>query len=541
MRSFRRIFLVVVLLGIAITLVVILQRRGDHPSIAGAPGTTRHAVDLARTSRQVALADESSASIAVSNDGLLDSEVAQCAQMLKEAADFVSSERNATRPLQAADPNDEQRLSEAQLANAQRRLAASSDPEYFLVAMLLTPPGRPTSNDASAEARLLDFGDRATRSGSKLLAWHALRECAAAKQSCPIAHLEQRLLEADRGNAEAWVLVATMKYERGDAAGALAAMQGAASAPTSTWYWPETIGLIERALAAQTEMPFADRLANAFGAGASALPSQSNVLRMCNAEAPASRAWGDACLAFGTLRAERNETDMARTIAYLLRERVLTARGDRERAAEASTARALFAVERSSSGRALADAMQGLQSVLIEADPGRFRAYLGAIQHFGERAGARMFLRQEVPPLLERAGLLERDGIRECAADLFLGTRPATGSQQARTGDEFYITMRSASEGWSRRIRVGPDGKITLPVDRRAHAAGGNAAQPDVEIAAAGKTAGQLQREIATTLSAQYQAPEVQVSLLSRRSDEELRTEFDNARKEAAERRSQSR
>src|SRR5204863_7982758 len=116
--------------------------------------------------------------------------------------------------------------------------------------------------------KLLNLGERAIGSGSKLLAWHALRACDGAKQSCPIAHLEQRLLEIDRLNAEAWALVATLKYRRGDGAGALAAMQRAARAPASTWYWTETIALIERTLAAQMDMPYSPRMSSAFGTGA---------------------------------------------------------------------------------------------------------------------------------------------------------------------------------------------------------------------------------------------------------------------------------
>jgi hypothetical protein len=68
--------------------------------------------------------------------------------------------------------------------------------------------------------------------------------------------------------------------------------------------------------------------------------------------------------------------------------------------------------------------MQLLQWSLIDTDPLRFHAYLAATWQYGEVAGARMFLRQEVPPLLQRAGLLERDGARECAAQFF-GTQRA--------------------------------------------------------------------------------------------------------------------
>jgi hypothetical protein len=63
----------------------------------------------------------------------------------------------------------------------------------------------------------------------------------------------------------------------------------------------------------------------------------------------------------------------------------------------------------------------------------------------------------------------------------------------------------------------------------------------DSEIVAAGKTTGELQREITTILSKYYRSPAVTLTLFSPGSPEELRLEFDKAQKESAERRSNSR
>ena len=372
-----------------------------------------------------------------------------------------------------------------------------------------------------------------------MLAFHALSACAAAK-SCSLGNLEPRLLEADRQNAEAWALVAMLWYQRGDAGRALAAMQGAAHAPTSTWYWTETISMVERSLAAQSTMPYPRRMGSAFGVGASNLPPLDS-LKMCKEESASSRAWAEACLTFGRMRTELNETEMARSIGYSMRVQALNSLGDKDEAAEASAELVQVRAERGALGQGPAMAMQMLQWDLVETSPAQLHSYLGAVQQFGEVEGRRAYLRREVPPLLERAGLLERDGARECVAQLFVGTRRATAGQQAQVGDELYITVSRPSRGSANMtVRIGPDGRIAAPFFVGSRKADGTAI-PNRDIAAAGKTMVDLQREIVTTLSEYYQSPEVTLTLLAHGSRDELQREFENARKEAAGKRGNSR
>src|SRR5690606_12704681 len=171
-----------------------------------------------------------------------------------------------------------------------------------------------------------------------------------------------------------------LRHRRGDVTGALMAMQGAASAPTSTYYWPETIGLIERALAAQSPMPFFDRFNNAFGsAAAAALPQLSHLSRMCRESAATNRAWGEACLAVGVLQGTRNATMLAGSFSDGLREEALGAMGDVDRAA--AVAQEHERAKARSRAR-LSDtmiAMSTLQSTLMASDPARFHAYLADI------------------------------------------------------------------------------------------------------------------------------------------------------------------
>jgi hypothetical protein len=374
---------------------------------------------------------------------------------------------------------------------------------------------------------LAEFGTRAANSGSPLLAWHALRVCAEAGKACPFADQESRLLEPLQANGEAWVLAATIRYNLGDTVGALSAMQRAVRATTWTWYWPDTIEAVERSLAARTAIPYADRLSTAFGTTAgSGLPSQSNVLKMCKTESPSSLAWGEACLALGTMRAKHPHTESAGASANTLRAEALKALGDMEGAAQAKAEGALYEAARQAGGLELMGATGELHSALIESDPARLRDYLGAIREFGERESVRRFLRQELSPLMEQADAPERD--RECAALLFdsrpdAGPRFATAEDPIKAGDELHINVRSASFRFSATRQIGTDGMFNMPRARPA------------EIAAAGKTSEQLQRDIALALPA-GDRPEVTVIAISPPSSEELRLEFDKARSEAAER-----
>lgn len=541
MHTPRRTVVWLTILSVVIALAVIQQRRADDATVelvdsalyAGANQQVAPAVvpEVAPAAAPAADLTPFSASIT----GPDDETISVCVQTINDAAEFAMMELHAANPIQTSEPSDER--FRAELENLQRSSAASRDPGHLLTAFLLDRPEFRASNDPTSSATLLELGLRAGNSDSPLLAWHALRACLEAEVYCPFPPLEQDLLEADSDNAEAWALMATLRYRRGDVAGALAAMQDAAQASMSTWYLGDTIALVERSLAEQTAITYADRVGLGFGVAASTLPSQSSLLNMCRVESAASRAWAEACLAFGAVRGEHNETTAARSIAYPIREQALTALGDMESAAEVAAESALFNAERTAGGLELTGSRLRVLEVLVTTDPERLHAYLSAIQQFGESEGVRVFLRQELPPLLDRAGLLDRDGARECVAQFFeppaaVGTRSATFQSYRvqdypiQVGDQLQMSVRGQG-ALTTSLRVGPDGKITMP--------------RVLDVEAVGKTTEQLQREITTILSERYQSPEVFVILVSPRTPEELGLEFDNALREATERRDESR
>lgn len=324
------------------------------------------------------------AASAAASDELIES----CAQFVEDATTFLRTERLAP-DVPGNEVLEDVRLSAA-LDRLHRELAGTRDPDLFLADVLLGPGIAWGAITPSDQKQLRDLGERAAEGGSALLAWHALRTCADGGAACPFTHLEERLLAADNQNAEAWVLVATLRYRRGDRAGALAAMRGAASAPTATWYWTETIALLDRSLAARTSLPYRDRVLAAFGAAAArTIPVPAHAQRMCQTESALHRGWAEACLAFGELRLARNEAQLAKSLADPIREHALHAESIQ---------------------------LEELKMALVETGPARLQAYLSHVQQLGELEGARQMLRQELPLVLERAGMMARADAKSCVA-----------------------------------------------------------------------------------------------------------------------------
>lgn len=547
--SLRRVGVIggLVLLAVA-TGMFIWRTVGPQPTAPSADGIALLPVDAARTVRDMTPAAALSPARPADPAMNTGDEAALCARTLSDAQQFALQEQAAAEP--AAPPGRDEQWWRTEVDNLQRRAAGSRDPEIFLASVLLDTPERRVSEDAVARSAMLELGVRASGAGSPLLAWHALRACVEAGASCPYEHSVPSLFEADRQNAESWALLATFRYRRGDVAGALAAMQGAARAPTSSWYWAQTITLVERSLDAATQESLPERMATAFGTGASvALPSQSALLQMCRTESASSRAWGEACLAFGALRGQRADTVAARLFAYSMREQAATALGDTGLAKDVAVERALFEASRIGGRLALPG---DLHTALIMSDPARGRAYLDAIEQSGEIEGSRLFFSQQLPLLLQRAGLLEREGARECMAQFVvprapLGTRAATASHQLQVADEFLVSVRGG-QTLATMVSVRPDGTFMMPLsaaaatgrttaeelERRITASGRSTRPLQQEIVALGKTTEQLQQEIATLLARGERIPEVQVILLAPQSREDLRLQFDSALQEAA-------
>ena len=273
-------------------------------------------------------------------------------------------------------------------------LDPSRNPEHHYAAALLElDAARQTERIAALAAQ---------PTPNVLLAWHALRVCSQPETpaTCELPRLEAQLLALDGENAEAWMRVATNRLARGEDAAALAAVERAAAAAEIRTYRPETIAMIERALAAAGTLAFANRANAAFGAAARNPPGFGDAFVACRDRSPESDAWARACLAYGRLAEQRHDTEIGQRFGLLSQTAAYEALGDAEGR--------LAAEQRLASARAESSASTSprlnVATMLVLSDPARVAAYLESLRRHGER-GARARLRDQVDLILEQEGL----------------------------------------------------------------------------------------------------------------------------------------
>jgi hypothetical protein len=263
--------------------------------------------------------------------------------------------------------------------DARERLLVSRDAEHLAAAALLSRNVRYRVSDIT---RALATGRQ-----NPAVVWTAVQICAAANDQvpCPAQQWEEQLLKLDGENSEVWIHIAARRLERGDARAALDAMQRAASTPESNAYWPDTVELLERGLAAAGGYSFPERAMLAFGVAAANQPDYASQLKMCKAQSEANRAWADACLRYGETAEGRRKTALGQASARTLQIEVLEVVGDAESIAQVR-ARGRRTVA-TTDERRRADA-------LITSGPRPFARFLAKVRESGESAGVAYMLEE---------------------------------------------------------------------------------------------------------------------------------------------------
>ena len=265
------------------------------------------------------------------------------------------------------------------IAEARERLLASRDSEHLAAAALLS---------LNVSERVDDITSAfATGRQNPAIVWTAVRICAAAGDAvpCPAQQWEDQLLKLDWQNSEVWIHVATRRLERGDGKGALAALQRAASATETNAYWPDTIELLERGLAAAGGYSFPERASIAGGVAAAHQPDYASYLSMCKTQSQVDRAWADACLHYGEVAERQSKTVLAQTSARSLQIAVLEIVGDGGSVTQVR-ARGRDTVA-TSEERRRADAA-------ITSGPRLFARYLAKLRESGELAAVAYMLEE---------------------------------------------------------------------------------------------------------------------------------------------------
>lgn len=266
-------------------------------------------------------------------------------------------------------------------AIVKERLAVSIDAEHLLVAAMF---------EERIDRMELVKRAMAADKDNALVVWHAVNWCSKYHEQtgCPLASWESQLLRLDGQNSEAWIRVAANRLEAGDEQAGLRALQQAASASESRIFWPESIEMIERSLAAAGSFSFPERASSAIGIAASNSPNYSDYMNMCREQSAKSRDWAYACLAYGEVNQRQGMTVIGRSIAGSIQEVALESLAD-ERLTEIAARN-----ERDRQARlAVATGNSGSETLALSI-PSIFFGYLDAFRTRGEME-AMTYMREE--------------------------------------------------------------------------------------------------------------------------------------------------
>ena len=267
------------------------------------------------------------------------------------------------------------------------RLAASQDAEHLLAAAVMT-----LDSDPARGFELLAHAWTANP-GHPLVALNRLDACMAHRglEACTDHDVEAEAIRIEGSNGALWARIAAKRQDDGDVAGAMRALQRAATAPRYDVYWIDHIKLFERALAASTDLSYRERAVAAMGITAAMWRPEYELVPTCVAGIATSPEWRPACGEFGRRLEEDGGTLLDTVLGVAIQAAVYEADGDTRMLAIASRKRdALRATLRQ-------DAFQAAQRLLVQ-DERLLTDYLEEIDAYGEVA-ALQFLESEVARL----------------------------------------------------------------------------------------------------------------------------------------------
>lgn len=211
-------------------------------------------------------------------------------------------------------------------------LTASTTAEHKLAAALLAY----WDMSAAGALELLVEAGRLDPS-NPMIAARMLQMCQIGQEECglSIADLEMQAVVKDRGNADAWARVATSRASRSDYAGALDALQEAASAPEFNEYYVDYILLFDRALAASTELSSDERLRVAYSYATATPLTLNDMSGPCMEQASESGEWLNACLRWGERQELESKSTSGRLYGLVLQQYMYRLSGDAREEASA--------------------------------------------------------------------------------------------------------------------------------------------------------------------------------------------------------------
>ncbi|MGD8976799.1 MAG: hypothetical protein PVG91_04285 [Gammaproteobacteria bacterium] len=262
---------------------------------------------------------------------------------------------------------------ESTLRAVKGRLMVSEDPEHLHTAAMLEDD--PT--------RRMDLMARAVSAGgdNPFHVWSAVRMCAELHEEtdCPLQAWQERMLELDGQNSEAWILAAAVRMQAGAGGAALDAMHRAAASSESRLYWPETIEMTERAFAAASDLPFRDRVGLGADFASLNLPNYLRYVTMCQEQSEQSQDWALACLRYGEVSEREGKTVIGQRIALVIQRIASKSLGDEAR--RQAAAERYEQVQRVMN-EASVDSHETM--MMVTSSPTLFARYLASFRTVGE-------------------------------------------------------------------------------------------------------------------------------------------------------------
>jgi len=292
--------------AVLITLVLVLVWSDEEPQPDLVPGRVVETTGVLFQQQE-------------SGDGTQDSEESGAAALLAEEL-FRGLPTEGCEP---RGPAEEERRSREEfdtlLEQSGVALSKSLEPDFLAAAALLT---RDTQERQHLLKRALDMNP-----GHRVAAWDQLLNCQT--NDCDRLSVEAAALAADGANGMIWFLIASDRIKNGQWADADLAMRQMAAAPRISLYFIEYATLVERGLAATTDLDYTERLfAGAGMAAAIAIPGLGDVSGACQSGQNDALVWIDLCREVGQRMSADGEDLLIASFGYGLRAAAAKRAGD---------------------------------------------------------------------------------------------------------------------------------------------------------------------------------------------------------------------
>ncbi|MDJ0793227.1 MAG: hypothetical protein QNI98_03200 [Woeseiaceae bacterium] len=213
-----------------------------------------------------------------------------------------------------------------EIRKAVQLLSVSGDPEYLIGAALLDFERGDDGSHPLLEQALQQLPEH------PVALWHKMQHCRGT--GCERSASARALTQADPTNGLMWIKVAAEHIRDGNPGEAEAALRRAIAAPRFDNYFIDYVTVIERALAATTEMDYAQRVVYGIGiSAAAAIPMYGDIFNACKSETNDAAVWSPLCDELGQSMADRSRDLMSTMIGHGLRKVAATRVGDADRAA----------------------------------------------------------------------------------------------------------------------------------------------------------------------------------------------------------------